>query len=135
MDIYKEIELKKKQLKEQELINKYQQKTVELQAEDIIHDIVKLIKDIAIHRIATNKGPFFRRGLLGTVKYIKITYKISQDDDGSFLKIYSKLYPVRHVILSKIASAINNAGFCNTTVSYSDSYCYFYIETELNLPK
>ncbi len=135
MSIYDEIEAKKRQLqKEQQLKNKKIEMAL-VEAEKVIPEIVNRIKGIAIHKVATNSSTIYRRGFLGRVKYIQISYTISQDSSGKDLKTYLMLYEVKNNqrIYQKIASAINAAGFCNTKVSYYEPRCYFYISTELNL--
>lgn len=135
MDIHAEIELERKRLQEQQRMAEQKKNMATLEAEMCIPEIVKKLKDVAIYRIASNSGTIYSRGLLGKVKYIKIQYKLSQDDNGEDLKRYLKLRRANNSIYPKLISAINAAGFCNTKVSYYEPRHYYYITTEFNLPK
>ncbi len=137
MSIYDEIEAEKLRLQQEQRLKNQKSKIAFEESEKFIPEIVNQIKNRAIYRAATNSGPIYRRGLLGGVKYIKITYKLSQDDEGEKLKMYVALHKVKNNsnIYKKLTGAINAAGFCNTNVSYYEPRHYFYISTEFNLPK
>ncbi len=138
MSIYDEIESEKLRLQQEQRLKNQKAKIAFEKAEKIIPKIVNEIKGRAIRRVATNSGPVYRRGLLGRVKYIKISCCFGQREwDEKLRMYYLALYDVKNNrnIYDKIAAAINAAGFCNTYVCYNEYTHSFNIDTEFNLPK